>query len=627
MKRTLVLFAVLALAVAGCSDDNGKVPTFDSLVPDGAADSGTTEGGTDGLSPDGSAAHKAISFKVVHMNDTHSGLEASSQTLELEIGGNKEQTGVQIGGYPRLIAKIAELRQKGGNMLTLHAGDALQGTLYFVKHGEKADLEMLNLMKLDAFVLGNHEFDKGPQLAADFINGAQFPVLGANIDASKEPLLKDKIKAYEIKEVDGEKVAILGLDTPLTSEIASPGSTVTFGDPIAKAKEMVQEIEGKGVNKVILLSHLGYDEDLKLAAAVDGIDVIVGGHTHTLLGTSKDFEAVGMTVDDAYPTMAKSRAGKDVCVVTAWYAARALGLLDIELDRDGFVTKCGGNMLLPVGDTFTQFDPVQKKVVEVDATKKAAIETIIKASPILEVVQEDASAVSKRQTYKQAVDALMKEEVPGVDVVDDLWHARVPGYVHPTAGKMNKGSYIAPHVAEGYLHAANTLGQSAEIAVTNAGGVRCDVEKGKLSVGKVFELQPFFNTLYVIKLTGKDLKDQLETVAPDAAEDSSKTGRFPYLAGARYTLDMTKATGQRITTLEVKGAGGSWAAIDNAKEYVIVTNAFMAGGGDGYTIFKSATYRKDLASTVDSDVFIEYAKHVKQLKQPTETSVTFIPKP
>jgi 5'-nucleotidase len=282
---------------------------------------------------------------------------------------------------------------------------------------------------------------------------------------------------------------------------------------------------------------------------------------------------------------------------------------------------------MPVGDTFTQFDPVQKKVVEVDATKKAAIEAIIKSSAILEVVKDDSTAVSKRQTYKQAVDALMKEEVPGVDVVDDLWHARVPGYDHPTAGKMDKGSYIAPHVAEGYLHAANTLGHNAEIAVTGAGGVRCDVEKGKLTMGKVFELQPFFNTLYVIKVTGKDLKDQLEAVAPVAAEDSSKTGRFPYLAGARYTLDMTKATGQRITKLEVKDGGGGWADIDNAKEYMIVTNSFMAGGGDGYSIFKSATYRKDLASTVDSDVFVDYTKHVKQLKKPTETSVTFIPKP
>jgi 5'-nucleotidase/UDP-sugar diphosphatase len=614
-KHLWILLAIAGLTLAGCGDDNGQ-PVTDSAPP--------VDAGPDGTTPDTAVEHKAISLNVAHVNDTHSQFEATSQTVTFDIQGSQEQTGTQMGGYPRLITKIKELQSNNPKMLTLHAGDAVQGTLYFVEHGEKADVEMLNLMKLDAFVLGNHEFDRGPQLAADLIQDAQFPVLGANVDASNEPLLKDKITPYVIKDVDGEKVAILGLLTETTAEIAKPGNTVTFEDPVTKAKALVTEVEGQGINKIILLSHLGYDKDIELAKAVAGIDVIVGGHSHTLLGESKAFEDIGMFANDPYPTMAKDPDGKDVCIVQAWSSARAIGLLDVDLDVEGYVTKCQGKDLLLVSDSFTQYDPVQKKVVAVDATKKAAIEQVIQASPVIEVVAEDSAALAKVTTYKAAVDALMTEEVPGVDVVDDLWHVRIPGWTHPTAGVMDQGSYIAPHVAKSLLFAANNLALGVQVSVMNAGGVRCDVPKGKLTMGKVYELLPFFNTLYVIKVTGQQLSDALDAAVSGAVDDNN-TGRFPYVGGARYTADMTKPVGQRITVLEVKDTTGAFVAADPTKEYTVATNSFLAGGGDGYTIFESATYRKDINHVADSDAFIDYAKSVKTLTQPADTGVTFIP--
>lgn len=615
-KQLWIVLAIAGLTLAGCGDDNGT-PVTDGTPP-------PADGGPDGVTPDTAVEHKAISLNVAHVNDTHSQVEATSQTVTFDIAGNQEQTGTQMGGYPRLIAKLAALRSANPKLLTLHAGDALQGTLYFVKHAEKADVEMLNLMKLDAFVLGNHEFDRGPQLTADFLQGATFPVLGANIDANNEALLKDKIQPYVIKDVDGERVAILGLDTPDTAEISKPGNTVTFTDPVAKAKALVTEMEGQGINKIILLSHLGYDKDVELAKAVSGIDVIVGGHTHTLLGESTAFEAIGMFANDPYPTMAKDPDGKDVCIVQAWSSARALGLLDVDLDKDGYVTKCEGKDLLLVGDAFTQYDPVQKKVVPVDATKKAAIEQVIQASPVIEVVAEDPAALAKVTIFKAEVDALMNQEVPGVDVVDDLWHVRIPGMTHATAGVMPNGSYIAPHVAKSLLFAANNLALQVQVSVMNAGGVRCDVPKGKLTMGKVYELLPFFNTLYVVKITGKQLSDALDAAVTGAVDDN-KTGRFPYVAGARYTADMTKPVGQRITVLEVKDSGGAFVAIDPTTEYTVATNNFLADGGDGYTIFESATFRKNITHVADSDAFIDYAKSVKTLTQPADTGVTYIP--
>lgn len=631
-KERWIFLTLAALALAGCSDDGNPPGTdtvlldsgIDGSLPDtGLPDTGLTDTApTDTAQPD-AAGPKAISVKVVHVNDTHSQVEPKSLTVTFDIQGNKEQTGVMAGGYARLVAKMNDLRSKSANMLALHAGDAVQGTLYFVKHGAKADLDLLNLMGLDAYVLGNHEFDKGPQIAADLVAGATFPVLGANIDVSNEPLLKGKIKAYEVKVIDGEQVAILGLTTKDTAEISSPGTTVTFSDPVARAKVMMQAVGAKGINKVILLSHLGYDEDQKLAQAVEGIDVIVGGHTHTALGSSTDFGAIGVTSAGDYPTMVKDPTGKDVCVVQAWSSTQALGVLDVDWDKDGNVTKCAGTTLLPVSDAFTQYDPVQKKVVPVDAAKKTQIEQVIQASPVIEIVQEDTAAAAKVATYKQAVDALMNQVVSNVTVVDDLWHVRVPGMTHPTAGKMDKGSYIAPHAAQSLLFKAAQLGLQPDIALVNGGGVRCDVPAGSLTMGKVYELMPFFNTLYIVKLSGKDIRDSLDA-AVIGAVDSSKTGRFPYLAGARYTADMTKPAGQRITALELSAAG-TWTVIDPTKQYTVVTNAFIAGGGDGYSLFASAAYRKDLSFAVDSDVFVEYAQDAKTLTKPADTGVTLIP--
>jgi 5'-nucleotidase len=128
----------------------------------------------------------------------------------------------------------------------------------------------------------------------------------------------------------------------------------------------------------------------------------------------------------------------------------------------------------------------------------------------------------------------------------------------------------------------------------------------------------------VIKVTGQQLSDALDAAVSGAVDDN-KTGRFPYVGGARYTADMTKPAGQRITVLEVKDSTGAFVAVDPTKEYTVATNSFLAGGGDGYTIFENATYRKDINHVADSDAFIDYAKFIKTLTQPADTGVTYIP--
>src|SRR5690606_6922033 len=136
----------------------------------------------------------------------------------------------------------------------------------------------------DAMALGNHEFDDGPEGAVVLADGVEFPVISGNLDLSQSNILKEKIGDTLTLEVGGEKIGIvsaLAMDTPETS---SPGPNVIFMDDIESLKGDVQELTDAGVNKIIALTHVGYLRDQDFAAEVAGIDAIIGGHSHTLLG-------------------------------------------------------------------------------------------------------------------------------------------------------------------------------------------------------------------------------------------------------------------------------------------------------------------------------------------------------
>lgn len=617
---TLVLALGLAgLGLAGCGDDDNPQPDT-HVVPDAGPDTTTSvDQRVDAV------VHKALTMKVVHLNDTHSQIEANSQQMSFTYNSVKEKTTVSAGGYPRLITKIKALKSGTTPAVVVHAGDALQGSLYYVKYEGEADAEFLNLMQLDAMGLGNHEFDKGPAKLATFIGKVTFPILGGNVDATQETSLTNKFKPYVIKTVGGESVAIMSLITTDTPSISSPGTKLVFKDHITTAKALVKEIEGKGVNKIILLSHLSSSAvamDEALAKAVDGIDVIVSGHSHELIG---DYSAYGLTKKYDYPQKVKSPAGKDVCIVQAWEKGKVMGVLDVSLDKDGFVTSCTGNPLMAISDTFKQTN-TSGQLVEVDAARKTAFTALVAASKVMEIVTEDATALTKLTTYKAGVDQLKTQVVATVQ--DNLWHVRIPYTTHTTSGDtMTRGSYIAPHVAEALAQKAKSLGQNVDFALINAGAPRTDIAAGNLTMGDIYTLMPFGNTLFVLKLTGKQLKDQLDAAVSKAiATTSPSTGAFPYVSAAlRYTADVTKAAGSRITVLEHKDSTGTWKAVQDTTTYFLATVSFLAGGGDSYTILQSATTFRLETGFLDAEAFTDYAKAVTPLKRfATDTGVTYI---
>ena len=178
-------------------------------------------------------------------------------------------------------------------------------------------------MGLDANVIGNHEFDDGDEALASFVDNTNFPTIYGNALIGANSPLAGKMVEHVIKEFGDEKVGIVGAVTPDTVEMSNPSDAVLFMDPVLYLNDAVRAVREAGATKVIALTHVGFTEDRKIASEVDGIDVIVGGHSNTLLSNTND------EADGPYPIMLTGPSGKQVALVHAYAHSKYLGDLKI----------------------------------------------------------------------------------------------------------------------------------------------------------------------------------------------------------------------------------------------------------------------------------------------------------
>ena len=172
---------------------------------------------------------------------------------------------------------VTQARARTKNSLLLNDGDQFQGSLYYTYYKGKAAAEMMNRLGYDAMAVGNHEFDDGPDVLREFMDRVSFPVLMANADVSKEPALRDFQKKSDILSVGGQKIGLIGITPEDNHDLASPGKNIIFTAPAKAVQAEVDKLTKAGINKIILLSHSGFDIDLDIARQTTGIDVIVGG--------------------------------------------------------------------------------------------------------------------------------------------------------------------------------------------------------------------------------------------------------------------------------------------------------------------------------------------------------------
>ena len=479
------------------------------------------------------AARADYVLDILHINDLHSRIQSVSK-YNSTCAAEDESEGKCFGGIARVKAKIDERRAalaaENANVLVLDAGDQFQGSLFYTTYKGDAAVEFLNMLKPDAMAVGNHEFDDGPETLARFIDKAEFPVISANTSAYFEPLLKDKLPGYVIVEKGGEKIGIVSVVAADTKELSSPGDKVDFNAGIGILKSAIPEIESYGVNKIVALTHVGLEMDKQIAAAVSGIDVIVGGHSHTLLANGDDGAA------GPYPVWVENPDGIKVPIVQAGSYSKYLGEVSVNFNDDGVVTAAYGEPhLLDAG-------------VTPDAAITARVAEL--AAPIEEL---------KKKPVGDAVAA----------IDGDRDSCRL--------GECSMGNLVADAMLD------RVKGQGVTIAVQNGGGLRASIDGGQITMGEVLEVLPFQNALSTFELKGSDVVSALESGVSQVEEIK---GRFPQVAGLRFAWDETvEPLKGRIKQVQVM-KDGEWADIDPEATYKLVSNDFMRGGGDGYAVFK-----------------------------------------
>jgi 5'-nucleotidase len=576
-------------------------------------------GGSDGNNA------KALDLTILHINDHHSHLDAESTTLTLKNAAGASQTvTVELGGFARVTAAIEALAGASKNVLKLHAGDAITGDLYFTQSEGKADADMMNTVCFDAFSIGNHEFDSANAGLVKFIDylhagTCKTPVLSANIQPAAGSPLASRMGSYKIIEKDGEKIGVVGLTVKDKTQFASrPDATTQFSDETTSAQGVIDELKQRGVNKIVLLSHLGYAADKTIAAKLSGVDVIIGGDSHTLLGPDS-MTGFGLTPSGAYPTQTTDKDGKKVCVAQAWQYSYVVGALDVKFDASGNVTSCSGNPQVLVGDTYKVGSVAAS---DADAT---AYRSQLNASGVFRITTPSAAATTVLAPYKAAKDALGLQ-VAGT-TTDNLCLRRVPGAKRDTsrsslgdvcnkdATVIAQGGDIQQLVAEAFLEQGQRFG-GADISLQNAGGVRVDIAAGDITVGKVYTLLPFKNTLYRLVMTGAQMKAALED-GVDSVLNGTGSGAYPYTGGLRFAVDMNQAKGSRISNLELRDSTGTWKPFDLAASYKVITNNFTAEGGDKYDTLKAipAAQREDTFLDY-ADSFLQYVRSKSPLAKP-----------
>lgn len=490
------------------------------------------------------APSAAFDLTILHTNDFHARVD--QYNVSGAICGSATDVNC-IGGYSRIQTLVEQVRAAETNVLLLDAGDQFQGTLFYNLF--KADIitETMNALGYDAMTIGNHEFDDGPAELARLIDGAAFPIVSSNVDVSAEALLAGKVPTHITITKGTEVIGIVGVTTPETPDISSPGANVSFEDPVISAQAAVDALTAQGVDKIIALSHMGYDADKAFAAAVTGVDVVIGGHSHTFVYTPTGATAfispsLSLNAVGPYPTVVASPDSEPVLVVTAYQWGTLLGRLDVGFDADGIVTEYAGNPIY----------------VNNPVTKSAAMETIL-------------------DKYRPAIATLMATKVGTTTVALPI---NVSGARICRLGECLMGNLVA----DAMLWKANQEYPTAnyQIAFQNGGGLRADIPAGPVTMGQVLTTLPFGNAIATFELTGTHVLAALEhSVRSYPAEN----GGFLQTSGLRYYFDPSKPALSRITEVEVWN-GTAYEPLNPNSVYKIVTNDFTRRGGDGYAMFR-----------------------------------------
>lgn len=506
---------------------------------------------------------KDFDLVVLSTNDTH------GQPLPYSFSGTLGDNGIawkapQAGGLAARKTYVDQVKKENPDTLVLDAGDVTTGHILSNLFHAQPDFLAMNLIGYHAMALGNHEFDNPRHVLQDRRKDAKFPLLSANIYVKNTG--KRLVEPYAIVELAHAKIGVIGVTTVETPTAVMPANVqdLEFRDPAREVAALVPEVRSQ-CDFIVVLSHLGLPADEAMAARIQDVDLIIGGHSHTFMDEAKYVNGIP--------------------IFQSYTGGLFMSRVDIKVEMGSVVSLNAYPVPINLSLEYKDGQQVLGELKEIDGKMYDFPGGYL---------EQDELVAALIRPYQEHLSRDM-------DTVIGQATGEFPHTINGLGNYPRRDDSALTNMLCDAMREATSvrLGKTVDVFLQNGGGIRAALPAGAVTKKDVYTVLPFDNTIMTARMTGAQLMDLLETkalkeaVANYGERFDGPSGAFLQVSGMSYTLD--------LEANEVRDVRIGGAPISMSKTYLIATQNFMMSGGDGYTMLKllpdqysTSVYQRDM---------------------------------
>ncbi|XP_059048753.1 apyrase-like [Achroia grisella] len=519
--------------------------------------------------------NELFELNIIHYNDFHAHFDEVSPT------GTACNPTVSpcIGGFARLYTAVNQVLEDEPDSLLLNGGDTFQGTIWYNFLTWNVTQHFMNMLPHDAHVLGNHEFDHGVAGLLPYLKHLKSNMLGANVNTTLEPTLTPYIKNHVEVTRKGRKIGIIGV---LLKTFSAPIGNVIMEDEIEAINREAAILKERGIDIIIVLSHVGYTSDMNMARHISSdVDIIVGAHSHTLLYNGET--PSGQNPIGEYPTVVTQQNGHRIPVVQAYCYTRYLGNIKLFIDDKGIVQSWEGSPIY-LGTS----------------------------------IVPDPKIVKELEPWKQVVDAIGKEVLgTSLATLDRSCTQR----------ECALGSWACDGFLEELLLKTEGPGwHNVHVCMINSGGLRVQIDPGNVTTEALLMAMPFENYVQVYDLKGKYLLEALEFSVGVNVSGSFNSGRMLQIGGMRNVYNVSNPVGSRVSSTIrcIECDVPRYEPLDPDATYRVVTQNYIGDGGGGYTMLADNKENQVVLPRVDYVILQKYMRRQRTVLRDLDQRIKIV---
>ena len=453
-------------------------------------------------------------LEIIHTSDLHSHLFPFNVYGDCEIDDE-----ICLGGFARITSLMKEKINKNPNVLIFDTGDRFSGTSYYTLTKGRYIIQSIAKMPYTAYTFGNHEFDEGTEEAEKFVQSMPFPAVASNLKFVSSDILKNKVKTSIILSKKGRKIGVIGVVTDEISPLGLQKSNITISDIAQSVQNEVNILKNKGIDIIILLSHIGIDEDIELANNIKDIDIIVGGHSHTLLSNDENV----VSAYGNYPIIVENE--NKTLISATGMGGQYIGNLNVIFDKNGNIIKFSGDTI-PVNSEIKNDRIVKDIILSARENLKEILNQKIATTNKDIAFTKDKDFCSQECEVGELITSVLLGAFPNVDAV-----------------------------------------------MLNSGGIRSSFAKGDILYNNLAQVYPYDSKVIIAELTGNEIKNFVQHGISNFLPDE-RTNAMLQTAGIEYSFSQKT---KKIISISMNGK-----KIEEDKIYRVLTNKYIAEGGDGF---------------------------------------------